>query len=84
MCIYSLLQIKSALESLPGVGIVTVEYSYVPIPQDKLGIFCPGRSVTVQFETAPGDQAMLVVHSSNLTGDGLEVEVKEVIHNYRL
>ena len=74
------MQIASALESLPGVGMVTVEYSDVPIPQDKLGTFCPGRTMTVQFDTLPGDQHMLVVNSSNLTGDGLEVDVKEVIY----
>ena len=76
---FSHLQVKGALESLPSVGTVTVEYSDAPLLQDKLGTFCPGRTMTLQFDTAPGDQPLLVVDSSNLTGDGLAVEIKEVI-----
>ena len=59
--------------------MVTVEHLTEPLSQDKLGrLFCPGRPFTIQFETAPGDLPLLQVDSSNLTGGGLEVTIREV------
>jgi len=57
---------------------VTAWYHSVPLPQDRLGKFCPGRRVFIQFETTPGDLPLLGVEADNLTGDGLEVSIREV------
>ena len=71
-------QIEEALEALPGVGDVTAWYHSTPLPQDRLGKFCPGWRAFIQFETTPGDLPLLDVGTGNLTGDGLEASIREV------
>ena len=57
---------------------MTAWYLSDPLPQDRLGKFCPGRRVFIQFETTPGDLPLLGVEADNLTGDGLEISIREV------
>ena len=71
-------QIEEALEALPGLGDVTAWYYSTPLPQDRLGKFCPGRRAFIQFEDTPGDLPLLGVDTGNLTGDGLEASIREV------
>lgn len=66
------------MEAISDVGDVTVEYITTPLPQDKLGEFCPGRQFYVTFETARGDLELLEVNASGLSGTGLMVSVTEV------
>ena len=63
---------------MEGVGGVTVTYSNTPLPQDRLGKFCPGRSFTVQFDKKARDLPLLEVDSSSLSGDNLRARVIEV------
>lgn len=63
---------------MEGVGGVTVAYSNTPLPQDRLGKFCPGRSFTVQFDDKARDLPLLEVDSSSLLGDNLRARVIEV------
>ena len=63
---------------MEGVGGVTVAYSNTPLPQDRLGKFCPGRSFTVQFDDNARDLPLLEVDSDSLSGDNLEARVIEV------
>ena len=66
---------------MDNVGDVTVIYSNIPLPQDRLGRFCPGRIFTVQFENNPGDLPLLEIDTTSLLGDGLTaraVEVKQI------
>jgi hypothetical protein len=61
-----------------GVGGVTVAYVNTPLPQDRLGKFCPGRSFTIQFDDKARDLPLLEVDSSSLSGDNLRARVIEV------
>ena len=63
---------------MPGVNLTTVWYSSQVLPQDKLGRYCPGRTYWIRFDKNPGDLPLLEIDTSNLTGHGLNVEVKEV------
>ena len=63
---------------MDGVGGVTVAYVNIPLPQDRLGKFCPGRSFTVQFDDKARDLPLLEVDSSSLSGDNLRTRVIEV------
>lgn len=63
---------------MESVGGVTVTYSNTPLPQDRLGKFCPGRSFTVQFDDKARDLPLLEVDSSSLSGDNLRARVIEV------
>ena len=63
---------------MESVGGVTVTYSNTPLPQDRLGKFCPGRSFTVQFDDKARDLPVLEVDSSSLSGDNLRTRVIEV------
>ena len=63
---------------MENVGGVTVTYSNTPLPQDRLGKFCPGRSFTVQFDDKARDLPLLEVDSSSLSGDNLRARVIEV------
>lgn len=63
---------------MESVGGVTVTYSNTPLPQDRLGKFCPGRSFTVQFDDKARDLPLLEVDSSSLLGDNLRARVIEV------
>ncbi len=74
----SSLQIKAALESLDGVGEVTVTYSATPLSHDLLGSFCPGHSYTVLFETTPSDLPLISVNEGGLSGDYVITSVTEV------
>ena len=77
MTVLPFLQIELYLEQLPTVGKVTV-LSRDPLPQDQLGLLCPGRQFHVVFETRPGDLDPLEVDSSQLTGDQLIITVADV------
>ena len=63
---------------MDNVGDVTVAYSNTPLPQDRLGRFCPGRRFTVQFENNPGDLPLLEIDTTSLLGGGLAARVIEV------
>ena len=80
MIIYNLfsLQIKTALESLDGIGEVTISYNTIPLSHDLLGRFCPGRSYTVLFQKARGDLPLIVVNDDGLSGDEATTTVTEV------
>lgn len=69
---------KEAIEAVEDVGGVTVTYSNTPLPQDRLGEFCPGRSFTVQFDDRARDLPLLEVDTSSLSGDNLRAGVIEV------
>lgn len=71
-------QITSALASLSTVGSVTVWPSTSLPPGDKLGKWCSGRTWYIRFENNPGDLPLVTVNTSNLTGDGVRVVVREV------
>ena len=70
------------MEDLPGVNRTSVWYGNELLPQDKLGKFCPGRSLYIRFEYNPGDLALVEIDSANVTGHGVTVvpsEVKSVL-----
>ena len=69
---------KEAIEVAEGVGGVTITYSNTPLPQDRLGKFCPGRSFTVRFDDKGRDLPLLEVDTSSLSGDNLRARVVEV------
>ena len=73
-----------AIEAVAQFGDVTVTYSNTPLPQDRLGKFCPGRSFTVQFDSKPGDLPLLGIDTTNLAGSGLVARIVEVktIHTF--
>ena len=48
------------------------------MPQDKLGKYCPGRKLVVRFDRKPGDVPLLSINSDDLSGHGVDVNVKEV------
>ena len=70
-------EVKAALEEdIPDIGTMTVWTNWLSV--DSVRRYCPGRTVTVRFETLPGDLPMLDVNISNLTGSGLELSQREV------
>ena len=70
-------EIRDALKmDVPGIGTMTVWTNR--LYYDNVQRYCPGRTVTVRFETLPGDLPFLNVSTSNLTGSGVKVSQREV------
>lgn len=70
-------EIRAALEEdVPGIGTMTVWINRLYI--DTVKRYCPGRTVTVRFETLPGDLPFLDVNTTNLTGFGVTLSQREV------
>lgn len=70
-------EIRAALEEdVPGIGTMTVWVNR--LSSDEVRRYCPGRTVTVRFETLPGDLPFLNVSTGNLTGHGVRVSQREV------
>ena len=62
-----------------------ITLSRYTLPHDKLHQYCPGSRLLIEFQRNPGDLPMMTINSSNATGDGLKITVKEVIirHTYK-
>ena len=65
-------QLDALLESLPGIGNVTVEFD----ANDELA--CSGGRWTVSYDTQAGDLQMADISTHNLTGTNVSVNVTEV------
>ena len=74
----TIVQIKYALESVQGIGKITVtEWPFLGIDRYQTG--CPGRLIYVEFEDLAGDQPMITVEGGGLSGDDVHVTVGEVL-----
>lgn len=71
------MQVQTAVESLGGVGRVTVD-TLQQLPHDVLGEFCPGRSYQVRFEDVGRDLPLMEVRNLNVTGDQIQLSAREV------
>ena len=74
-----ILQINEALlQAVPDIGSLTI-WIDGPLSHDKYQKFCLGRRIIVRFDSLPGDQPLLVINQTHLSGDRLQVMVYEVI-----
>ena len=51
---------------IPGIEDIVSWQSL--LSTDRVGRYCPGRRLTIRFNTLPGDQPFMGVDTTNLTG----------------
>ena len=75
----NILQINEALlQAVPDIGLLTIWIDEA-LSHDKYQKLCLGRRIIVRFDSLPGDQPLLVINQTHLSGDHLQVMVYEVI-----
>ena len=77
------LQLKETLEEyIPDIGTLSI-WLNGPLSGDRYRKYCLGRSISIRFDSLPGDHPLLVVDDSQLSGTNLQVTVYEVSESNR-